>query len=127
MDNTLSAELDGWDTLAYRDACKGWLPAVEYDALTGRELTPTLLEPITRVEEIKPVNFSAHGGGKFAWAFPQNFGGFAELDVPAFGFANTTLSVTIGEEQDASGWPGPPLRRLLPISYQDYRMLCLSS
>jgi hypothetical protein len=105
VDNTISGELDGWDTSDYSEAGKGWLPAVAYDALAGRELTPTLLEPITRVEEIQPVNFSSHGGGRFVWAFPQNFGGFAELDVPAVGFANTTLTVQIGEEKDATGWP----------------------
>lgn len=106
VDNTLSTELDEWDTVGYSTTDKGgWLPVMKYDALEGRELTPTLLEPIIRVEEIKPSNFSSHGGGKFAWGFPQNFGGFAELDVPSTGFTNTTLTVQIGEEQDATGWP----------------------
>eukprot|EP01047_Picozoa_sp_COSAG01_P077858 COSAG01_NODE_14176_length_1487_cov_1.286023_2_plen_217_part_00 len=105
VDNTLSTVLVGWDTSGYREAGKGWLPAVEYEALAGRELTPSLLEPITRVEEIHPVSFTSHGSGKFSWAFSQNFGGFAELNVPARGFTNTTLTVQVGEERDPSGWP----------------------
>ncbi len=105
VDNTLSTELDGWATSDYSEAGKSWLPTVTYDALAGREITPTVLEPIIRVEEIKAVHFASHGGGRFAWGFPQNFGGFAELDVPALGFSKTTLTVQIGEEQDATGWP----------------------
>ena len=105
VDNTLSTVLVGWDTSRYSEAGKGWLPAVEYEALAGRELTPSLLEPITRVEETHPVSFTSHGSGKFSWAFSQNFGGFAELNVPARGFTNTTLTVQVGEERDPSGWP----------------------
>ena len=107
VDNTLSAELDGWDTVAYSESGKSWLPAVEYTALTGRALTPTLLEPVTRhgSAPLKPSKFISHGGGQFAWHFDQNFGGYAELDVPAAGFANTTLTVTVGEEVDANGLP----------------------
>ena len=99
--------LDGWDTIQYAVAGKGWAPAVVYTALAGRQLTPTPLDPIVRVAELRPVAFRSHGNGRYSWAFPQKFGGYAELDVPSAGFVKTTLVVQVGEVLDASGWPVP--------------------
>ena len=105
VDNTLSPELDGWDTIGYSEPGKHWAPAVPYTALVGRQLVPTPLDPIVRLGPLAPGSFTAHGGGRFSWGFDQNFAGFTELDVPATGFANTTLIVEVGEETDAAGWP----------------------
>jgi len=64
---------------------------------------PALLEPIVRLTSLKPVKFFDLGGGKYSWAFEQNYGGYAELDVPGAGFSNATLTMHVGEETDGNG------------------------
>ena len=65
VDNTWSRSLDGWDSREYSTA-NGWEAAVEYTALAGRELTPTMLEPVTRHgPPLAPVKFISHGGGRY--------------------------------------------------------------
>ena len=49
VDNTLSPEVDGWDTTGYSEAGKHWQPAVAYTALAGRQLAPASLGPIVRL------------------------------------------------------------------------------
>ena len=103
VNNMKSADLDKWDTISYSTLAPDWSPAVPYAGLAGRQLTPTPIDPIVRLPTLKPVRFFDLGGGKYSWDLGQNFGGYAELDVPAKGFANTTLTVRVGEETDGSG------------------------
>lgn len=123
VDNTLSAAFDGWDTPTYNEAMAGgWSATAPYESLAGRAMQPPPLEPVSRIALLAPIAFfsPADGlpSGTFTWAFAQNFAGYLELDVPALGFANTSLRVFAGEETDGKGGVRNQLRCNMQLQWR---------
>ena len=102
--NDMAAALAGWDSLGFDDS--QWAPAVPYDGLAGRALTPALLNPagtVTHPGRLPAAGFWDLGNGSYSWSFPSNFAGFVEVTVNASGFKNSTLRLFGGELTDGKG------------------------
>ena len=120
VDNTLSAALEGWDSPTFVEG-GAWNATEPYAGLAGRALTPPPLPPVTRALTLAPVQmwaFNATSTSTFTFAFAQNFAGRVEVDVPAAGFANTTIGVYAGEETDGKGGVRNQLRCNMAMSWK---------
>jgi alpha-L-rhamnosidase len=103
VDGRLVAAFEGWDRADFVESA-AWVPLEPFAGLPAAAVTPRDLPPVRRVDEFAPIGQArVPAPGVFSFSFPQNFAGYAELDVPAGAPPGTVLTLVAGEQLHADG------------------------